>query len=78
MKLDASRIGKAAIFGSIAGFVDFCVLEAHMRAGELSASIYENVFVESMKAFAVLGLLISVALVLADEIGLLSARRTVG
>jgi len=77
MKLDASRIGKAAIFGSIAGFVDFCVLEPHMRAGELSASIYENVFVESMKAFAVLGLLISVALVLADEIGSLSARRTI-
>ncbi|MDI6828302.1 MAG: FHA domain-containing protein, partial [Armatimonadota bacterium] len=77
MKLDASRIGKMAIFGGMAGFVDFCVLEAHFRAGELSTSLNENVFVESMKAFAVLGLLVSVALVLADEIGSLSAKRTI-
>lgn len=76
MNLDASRIGKAAIFGSIAGFLNFCVWEPHIRARELSTSLNGNVFVESMKTFAVLGLLVSVALVLADEIGSLSARRT--
>jgi pSer/pThr/pTyr-binding forkhead associated (FHA) protein len=76
MNLDVSRIGKATIFGSIAGFINFCILEPHIRAGELSTSINENVFVESMKGFAVLGLLVSVALVLADEMGSLSARRT--
>jgi len=79
--LDTTRIARAALIGGAAGLVNFAFQEPRGRASEIAMQpgslgpTLENAFAEAMLRFAVLGLLVSIALVLADEIGSLSPRR---
>ncbi|MGC8863700.1 MAG: FHA domain-containing protein, partial [Armatimonadota bacterium] len=80
-RLDTVRIARAAVIGGAAGLVNFVIQEPRMRASEIAMQsgplgrTVPGVFAEAMFSFSILGLLVSVALVLADEIGALSARR---
>lgn len=78
-RLDTPRIVRAALFGAGAGIVNFVIQEPRTRSLELAqsgaATTPLNVFAESMLSFAILGLLVSVAIVLSDELGSMLPRR---
>ncbi len=77
-RLDTTRIVRTAVVGAAAGLVNFVVQEPRARALETldgPPRDLVSVFGEAMLMFAILGLLLSVALVFAEEIGSLSPRR---
>ncbi|MCX8053153.1 MAG: FHA domain-containing protein [Armatimonadetes bacterium] len=80
-RLDKARVIRTFVIGGFAGFVNFVIQEPRARAVEIAgtkgswAGTIGIVFAEAVLMFAILGMLISVAIVLADEFGLLSARR---
>ncbi|MGQ9580810.1 MAG: FHA domain-containing protein [Armatimonadota bacterium] len=71
--MNKSRIVRAALFGAGAGIVNFVIQEPRARFLELAharaATTLLNVFAESTLIFAILGLLVSVAIVFSDELG---------
>jgi pSer/pThr/pTyr-binding forkhead associated (FHA) protein len=79
-RIDTTRIVRAALFGALAGIINFVIQEPYVRTSELMAlqnprALQVNVFAESARMFAILGMLVSVAIVMADEIGSWSVVR---